>query len=140
MSGNTNTTGLALTLPKQFLAFSIVGTIGFVADAGILHLLLATTGFGFYLGRLISYLAAASVTWFLNRRFTFNDRSKTGRARQWGRFLLVNTSGGLVNYCLYSALVFGFVLFQEWPVLAVAVGSLAGLAVNFTASKYLVFK
>ena len=140
MSESPNTSRVALSLPKQFIAFSIVGTIGFIVDAGTLHLLLATSGLGFYLGRLFSYLTAASVTWFLNRRFTFKDRRKSGRARQWGRFLIVNTSGGIVNYCIYSLLVFGYPFFQEWPVVAVAIGSLAGLVVNFTASKYLVFR
>jgi putative flippase GtrA len=129
----------ALSLPSQFLRFGIVGTIGFIADASMLTFLLSVTGLGFYLGRLVSFLFAASITWALNRYYTFRDRSKRGRMRQWGRFVLVNTGGGLVNYGVYSALILGDDLFRDWPVLAVAAGSIAGLMVNFLGSKFLVF-
>lgn len=128
-----------LSLPSQFVRFGIVGTIGFIADASMLSFLLSVTGLGFYLGRLVSFLFAASVTWALNRYFTFRDRSKSGRVRQWGRFVLVNTGGGLVNYGVYSALILGDDLFRAWPVLAVAAGSIAGLLINFLGSKFLVF-
>jgi putative flippase GtrA len=127
-------------LPAQFLRFSIVGTLGFVVDSVVLMLLLSTTGLGFYLGRLASFLVAATFTWFCNRHFTFRDRRKSGRIRQWIRFVVVNSGGGLVNYGVYSALIMTSELSRSWPVLGVAAGSLAGLAVNFTASKYLVFR
>ena len=126
-------------LERQFLCFAGVGTIGFLVDAGVLYLVLSTTGLGFYFGRLISYLAAATVTWALNRRYTFQDSAPRGKARQWARFLAVNAGGGLANYAIYSLLVFQFAFFREWPVLAVGAGSLTGLAINFTASKFLVF-
>lgn len=129
----------ALSLPAQFVRFGIVGTIGFIADASMLTLVLSVTGLGFYLGRLVSFLFAASITWALNRCYTFRDRSKQGRMRQWGRFVLVNSAGGLVNYGVYSALILGDDLFRAWPVLAVAAGSIAGLLVNFLGSKFLVF-
>ena len=125
---------------RQFLSFGVVGTIGFVVDAGVLTLVLATTGLGFYWGRLISFLAAATVTWALNRRFTFGGAEKRGRLGQWARFVLVNSGGGLVNYAVYAALIAASAFARNWPVLAVAAGSIAGLLVNFTASKWLVFK
>ena len=52
---------------RQFLRFCIVGTIGFVVDAGSLYLIMATTGAGPYLARLFSFMMAASATWILNR-------------------------------------------------------------------------
>ena len=125
-------------LPRQFLRFGVVGTIGFVVDASVLTVVLATTGLGFYWGRVASFLVAATTTWALNRRFTFQDRSAR-RVRQWGRFVAVNVGGGLVNYATYSALVAASATFRSWPVLAVAAGSLAGMFVNFAASKRFVF-
>jgi len=125
---------------RQFLSFGAVGTVGFLVDAGVLTLVLAATGLGFYWGRLVSFLVAATVTWALNRRFTFGAAAKSGRLAQWVRFVLVNSGGGLVNYAVYAVLVAGSAFIRDWPVLAVAAGSIAGLLVNFTASKRLVFK
>ena len=124
----------------QFFRFGVVGTIGFLVDAGVLLLVLETTDLGYYWGRVLSFLSAATVTWALNRRFTFTDASKDRRVRQWFRFLLVNSGGGLINYATYAALVASTLFFREWPVLAVAIGSLAGLLVNFALSRWLVFR
>ncbi len=118
----------------------MVGTLGFFVDALVLTLLIGPVGVGLYLGRLGSFLAAATFTWACNRRFTFGDTSRSGRFRQWGRFLAANAAGGLVNYGLYAALVTWHDGFRSWPVLAVAAGSLAGLLVNFFASRRFVFR
>ena len=124
----------------QFFRFAIVGTIGFLVDALVLTFLLSATGFGFYLGRLISFLIAATVTWGLNRRFTFRDRRPHGKVKQWMRFVVVNSGGGLINYGAYSMLILTFEIARAWPVMGVAAGSIAGLAFNFTVSKFLVFQ
>ncbi len=56
------------------------------------------------------------------------------------RFVTANTIGGALNYGVYSVLILSGGWFIEAPVLAVAVGSIAGLAFNFTASQKYVFK
>ena len=80
---------------KEFPRFGVVGVIGFTVDASTLAIILMAGG-GVLWGRAISYVAAASCTWALNRRWTFHDRS-TRRARQWAQFLAVNSFGGAVN-------------------------------------------
>ncbi len=54
--------------------------------------------------------------------------------------MTANAIGGVLNYGVYSALILSGGWFLEAPVLAVAVGSIAGLAFNFTASRKFVFK
>lgn len=127
-------------LARQFISFAIVGTGGFFVDVGILSLCLEA-GLGYYLGRLVSFLAAATLTWYGNRIFTFRHaaRDQPGRL-QWMRFVAAMSTGGAVNYSVYSALIAGAELFREIPALAVAAGSIAGLAVNFVASRRLVFR
>ena len=61
-----------MKLAREFLSFAVVGTIGFVVDLGVLYVVAPTLGW--YGGRVLSFLAAASVTWALNRRFTFAGR------------------------------------------------------------------
>lgn len=123
----------------QFLRFGAVGTVGFLVDGGVLHAALGLLGLDLYSGRVVSYLCAATTTWALNRHYTFGAASTHPAARQWAKFLVVNIGGGGINYGVYALLVATFPLFAATPVLAVAAGSLAGLCVNFFASKKFVF-
>jgi putative flippase GtrA len=122
----------------QFLRFACVGALTFFVDAGVLTGVLRLAPGQFYLGRVISYLAAASAGWWLNRRFTFE--ADGARWRQWLRYLIANLSGGAANYAVYAALIAIVPLCRAYPVVAVAAGSLAGLVLNFAASRRFVFR
>ena len=121
---------------RQFALFVLVGALGFVVDAGVLLLLAHVLDLNIYLARVLSWLAAATFTWRLNRVLTFADARTDSPWRQWLRFLGVNMGGGLINLSV-SMLLIGAL--QVGPVLAVACGSLAGLAWNFLLSRRLVF-
>jgi putative flippase GtrA len=120
----------------QFVRFGLVGIGGFVIDTLVLY---AVKGeLGLYGGRAVSYLAAATFTWALNRRFTFITLRPTPRFRQWLEFLAANAIGAVANYGAYSALV-TWTAAATMPVFAVAAGSIAGLIFNFTINKVWVF-
>lgn len=126
-----------MKLGREFLSFAVVGAIGFVVDLGVLYL--AAPTLGWYGGRVVSFLAAATVTWALNRHFTFAERrSNSSIAREYLRYLLTMVGGALVNYAAYV-----FTLHSLGgplaPALGVALGSGAGLAVNFLTARFLVF-
>lgn len=125
---------------QLFAKFCVVGVIGFVVDAGTLYLCMDQAGLDPYTGRIFSFLFAATVTWALNRRYTFRGSAPAPRTRQWARFVSANAVGGALNYGVYSALILSGGWFAGAPVLAVAVGSVAGLAFNFTASRKFIFK
>ncbi|WP_236552541.1 GtrA family protein [Belnapia sp. F-4-1] len=123
----------------ELLRFGTVGVAGFIVDAGVLTAGIAL-GTGPWLGRVLSYLAAATTTFALNRAWTFRaSRREGGLGRQWLLFLLVNVLGFLCNYGTYAALVAGVPLVAAHPVIGVAAGSLAGLAANFLMSRRFVF-
>ncbi len=126
-----------LNLARQLISFGGIGTLGFIIDAAVFtgaNLFLQNL----YLSRLVSYLAAASSNWILNRKFTFkaSDRSPV---QEWGRFLLLQTAGGAVNYGVYALLVTAYPFFASHPIAAIAVGSVAGMGVNFLTAKFFVF-
>jgi putative flippase GtrA len=123
----------------QLLRFAAVGTLGFVVDAGVLYALLHGAGAGPWLGRAGSFLAAASATWALNRRFTFADAPPAAKRRQWPLYVAFMTLGGAVNYGVYALAVTLGPAHPLTPLAGVAAGSLAGLAVNFTTSRLFVF-
>ena len=123
----------------EFLRFGVVGTAGFLVDVAVLTAAMAV-GAGPYGGRVLSYLAAATATWALNRAWTFRHRGRPVSAtRQWLLFLLVNLIGFVANYGTYAALLSNLPLVQAYPALGVAAGSIAGLAGNFLLSRRIVF-
>lgn len=125
---------------RQFLRFGVVGTLGFVVDAAVLMGMIAL-GLGPYAGRVVSYVAAASATFALNRAWTFREQRSGGPvAAQWGRFLAVNLVGFAANYGTYAVLLATVPLVARQPVLGVAAGSLAGMFLNFALSRRLVFR
>jgi putative flippase GtrA len=122
----------------QFLRFALVGVVGFVVDAGVLRLVISVFGVNLYTGRVISFLVAVTVTWALNRVFTF--RHTGARAAQWLRFVCVNGLGGAVNFGTYALLVATLSSIRQNPTIAVACGSLVGMGLNFTLMKKVVFR
>lgn len=126
---------------RQFIKFGLVGTLGFFADSFTLYCFMNFLGLNLYNGRVASYLIAATTTWALNRAFTFSDLKHIGgnKKKQWSKFLLVNLVGGFVNYGVYALLVSVYTLFASYPVLAIALGSIAGLFFNFFLSRKIVF-
>ena len=92
------------TIVNQFLRFAVVGALGFLVDSGVLYLVVYRFGLSLYTGRVLSYLAAASFTWWLNRVFTFGETTRRPRAAQWLRFLAFNLGGHII----YRALIVFF--------------------------------
>lgn len=126
-------------LSRQLTAFGIVGVVGFVIDAGTLYAA-RWLGLGLFLGRVISYVAAATSTWALNRRYTFTSREDRGPWREWVMFMVSQLFGAAFNLGLYAWLVTRSPVIAAQPVIAVAAGSLAGMLVNFFVAKKFVFK
>lgn len=119
--------------------FVIAGAIGFVLDVGILYLTKAQ--FGLYGGRAVSFVCAASATWLINRTVTFaGHRSGKPLLQEYLGYMLLMCGGGIVNYCTYAAGILLSTTIATDPVIGVAMGSLAGLTVNFVSAKFLLFQ
>lgn len=119
--------------------FSVSGALGFAVDASVLYMLKGS--FGLYGARLISFLSAVAVTWMFNRTVTFKDRmSGHSLGREFLVYFGLMVIGGAVNYGLYALLVHEQPLVALYPVVGVAAGSLAGMAVNLLTSRCLLFK
>jgi len=123
----------------QFFRFGFVGCIGFCVDTVVLYGAIYLLGVGPYWGRLLSYLAAATSTWYLNRIITFGASRNQGKAKEWLKFVLCNGLGGAINYGTYATYLHFLDPSTATPVIGVAMGSCAGLIVNYTLSRHLVF-
>ncbi len=88
-----------------------------------------------------SFVVAATVTWALNRSWTWRGRGNGGsRLRQWAHFLAVSSPGLFLNRSIYEFLVFAMPLCATYPFLATGAGTLAGMFVNFGLSRRLIFR
>lgn len=123
---------------RQVISFAIVGVAGLAVDVIALYAFLGL-GAGYWLGRLGSFLLAASFTWMLNRRVTF-DGTTADPMRQWLNYLMVNVVGGVLNLGVYGALIVTSDVVRSAPVLGVAAGSMSGALWNFVLSQRLVFR
>ncbi len=125
---------------RQVLLFCIGGFIGFLIDAGLVQWLVSAFAANPYASRLLSFLSAATATWLFNRRYTFKGLRHYRRFGEWSRYVFAMSGGFLVNFAIYSALVYHHDVFQRLPALAVAIGSLGGFVVNFSASRFWIYR
>ncbi|MDP2832080.1 MAG: GtrA family protein [Pseudomonadota bacterium] len=131
---------MSLHLPSQFFRFCVVGTIGFVVDAGSLYAIMWLFNWGPYSSRLPSFLLAATATWFLNQSYTFTYTRTESVFREWSRYVGYASIGGSLNYAVYVLCLLASDVARDHPIIGVAAGSIAGLMFNFSASRHLVFR
>jgi putative flippase GtrA len=125
-------------IAAQFLKFGTVGLFGFVADTAIVYSLRGLLGL--YLAGIVSYLAVGSANWALNRVWTFRGRGSGPRHRQWATFLGANLLGFVLNRGTYAIVIATVPLARAQPVIAVAAGAVAGMFLNFTMVRQVVFR
>ena len=83
---------------------------------------------------------AASVTWAINRAWTFRGQGEGSAFAQWLRFLAGNSLGFALNRGTYVVLVSTVGVIADNPVIATAAGAIAGMFVNFHISRKMVFR
>ncbi|MFM0528072.1 GtrA family protein [Paraburkholderia strydomiana] len=126
-------------MKRELLRFAVAGLIGLLVDAGVLYGMLAL-GAGYFAGRAVSFVAAVWATWQINRRFTFVRGTNKSPWVEWWHYLFAMLGGGIINYAGYTAAVLLLPRHALLPLIAVGIGSLAGMTVNFVSAKLWVFK
>lgn len=136
-----------------FARFAIVGATIFLIDATLWYLLSAI-GLNDILSRVISLSASVTAGYFLNRSFTFHH-VESGR-QLWQSLLRhysANSIGSVVNIGVYKLVLLlghSYAAKLVWDgnvalaglmlgIVAIWVGGMIGMSVNFFFSKKLVF-
>ena len=124
---------------RQLILFGVAGVVGYVVDATITTLL--ESYLGVYFARVPSFLAAATTTWLINRTFTFGAHSShhTSIIKEYFHYLSLMVVGLAVNYAAYAISITVLQGGRYAVLICVAIGSLAGLLVNFVVSKRYIF-
>ncbi len=128
------------SLIRQALRFWLIGLAGFLVDAGILYLYRTVFDVDLFLARGCSLSIAMTVSWYLNRKWTFPSQNNRHAINEWLCYLAVNSAGAVVNYSLFIWLVMSNNNFSKHLLIPLAISSGLAAVVSFVLSKYLVFR
>ena len=126
-------------LAGSFPRFLIVGGAGFCVDAAVLSLLVNGVGASPVTARLVSFPVAVAATLALNRAWTFAEVRDRPLARS-ALYVLVQVLGGVANIAVYAAAARLLELPARLILVALALGSAAGLGITYAGSRYLAFR
>lgn len=83
-------------IDKTVLRFLLVGVINTLVGCGLMFLLYNLAGWSYWLSSAANYGAGGTVSFFLNKYFTFRNRERSWR--QVGRFVLTVSICWLLAY------------------------------------------
>lgn len=125
---------------QRFIKFGIAGGAGFIVEGAVLTLLVTVLGFSPYWMRAVSFSAAVTTTYLINRRLAFADRAGGRTVMDFFVYVASQLGGLVVNLVVYGLIVHQLPLAARWPVIALVFGVAAGLVVNYTLARFVVFR
>lgn len=123
----------------RFCRFLGVGGVGFLVDATILTLLMRL-GWGLVVSRATSFSLAVTVTWTLNRLWTFRlGESKKFGSRYW-QYVLGQIIGAIVNLAVFFLVIGAVPSLSNTPIVPLAGGAMIAILFNYGFSRFVVFR
>lgn len=124
----------------EFVQFGLVGSTGFVVDLVVYLSLQSVFSIDHKIARAYSFIGAASWNWALNRLITFTYRQKMSKLIQWPAFLFTSSLGFAVNWGSYVILTGYVPFFDTHRIVALLIGVVFGMGLNFMAARLFVFR
>ena len=138
----------------QFVRFGLIGGMNTGVDLIILNILMFSTGLfegaAYSAFKTISFAAAATFSYFMNKKWAFKDDSKEKEVRKFSQFFAVSIIGAIINVSVASlvvtflkpALGVNFLFLNDglWGSVGALFGTAFGLIWNFLGYKFIVFK
>ncbi len=140
----------------QFVRFGLIGGLNTGVDLIILNILMFSTGlfvgtpYTFF--KSISFIFAATFSYFMNKQWAFKDSSKEKAVQKFSQFFAVSLIGMIVNVSVASLVVtylqpfiatqITFLTIDQkiWGSIGALFGTAIGLIWNFIGYKFFVFK
>ena len=124
---------------RDVIFFAISGVIGYVVDTSF-TLLFDIWIDNLLISRVPGFLVAATATWVFNRLVTFQDRkSNKPLIKEYVNYLSLMVGGGVVNYTIYLIAMQLLSTVPYGVFICIGLGALAGMAVNYTSSRKVIF-
>lgn len=87
--------------------FLAIGTLGMALNVGVLYALTEYTGLWYLASEVVAFIVAVSITFFLQKFWTFRQRDRARIAHESLRFFGINAFNLLLNAAILYALVDG---------------------------------
>lgn len=143
-------------LAAQFGKFVLVGIMNTLVDLIVLNVEMAVTGIvigaGYSAEKAISFLFAVTFSYFINKHWTFQDKSREDEGKKMSQFFAVSLVGMLINVTIATIIVtylqiplnnilhLSFLTPKLWGTVGALGGTAVGLIWNFVGYKFIVFK
>ncbi len=132
----------------EFTKFCLIGGFGMMVDLAFVYLsmqIFMILGiipklFQFRIARMIGFVFAVTSNFLFNRKFTFSRAEEGNIYRQYLSFFVVSLIGFIVNWFVSVYLYEYVAFFNTHYLIAAFMGILGGTVINFTGSKFFVFK
>lgn len=121
---------------KRLSRFVVVGGVGFLTDAAVLLFLQKATNLPLMVDRVFSIAVALTVTWLLNRTFTFGPSDRPAIV-EGARYGTVGVATSVFNYMVFVAVT--ALAPQLGAFAALVIASAAAMALSFSGYSRLVF-
>ena len=114
-------------LAKELSAFGVVGVVNLFVDIGLFNLMHFGVGLGPLTSKVISTSVATTSAYFMNRHWSFSHRARTGLAREYTLFFLLNGVALAMGLVVLGMTRYGFGLTDK---LSLNVANLIGIWVG----------
>ena len=127
-------------LRKELSAFGAVGIVNLFLDIGLFNELHFGLGVGPLTSKVISTAVATTSAYFMNRYWSFSHRARTGLAREYTLFFLLNGVALLMGLVVLGTTRYGLGLTDKFSInMANLVGIGIGTVFRFWSYKRWVF-
>jgi putative flippase GtrA/predicted SAM-dependent methyltransferase len=131
-----NSRGLASSLGQ----FMLVGCAGFLVDGSFLTLLVSIAGWTPWEARSVSFPAAVTATWWLNRNFAFKGRGNFGGPVEYAAYVGIQVAGAAINLAVFGLLLQMRPSLAATPLVPLAAGAAVALSFNFTLARVALYR
>ncbi|AAO91344.1 GtrA family protein [Coxiella burnetii] len=121
----------------SLIRFLTIGVIGLLIDITFLYLF--RHEMGLIPAKILSYVIAVTITWFLNRCFTFRSQDSR-RVQEWMRYAFIYAITGCIHVLMFTALVYRYPVLHTHPIFALIITAVVIAFINFGFTKYFAFK
>jgi dolichol-phosphate mannosyltransferase len=125
---------------SELIKFGLIGGSGMIVDLFFVFLSCDLLSIQFRIARIIGFMFALTSNFLLNRRFTFSHGRDGNIRKQYLFFFIVSLAGFSVNWLISVYLHENTGFFYYHYLFAAFIGILAGMVINFTGSKFIVFR
>ena len=129
-------------LRTQFIIFSLIGSSGMMVDLSTVFFMKEFVSLPFRISRVAGFILAVTTNFLLNKKFTFPELSKGTKYKQYIKFIIISLFGFSINWLISVYLVENVSYFMSGYMFLLAsfIGILGGLVINFSGSKFYIFK